>query len=426
MKRTHGFSEYRMAPDASGVADSRPTRFIKTIPLGFLLVALTGGCADTSRSSHDRAFILYWPPPETPAAAPCGQGSHRHEGVGHYRRFRVYLQDQCARGTGRRMPRHRPRAECPDRRQDQSNRICGDRVRKKRVLRNSGQSLGWQAQGDSRRFVQRLRGGGGDRQGGRRIRNGYRRFHPGSRGLLRHLRIENDLWPRVDERRVSHFAQASGYRRTDGCRHSASGAGHGSVAGGLCVRLPAAVAAKPSARQIRIGRLYINGTDPAIDQAIDEALAAKGFKVVKLDERFKAKWAQAESDGKTIALARRLGERSKIHAQHRNRPDDPAGDRQGELDIDRLQGGGETQGRMAARSRAGFPEGGFHRHADASNSAALDSIVRFLHRIRMAGVQLAEHRRSELRWESRAGDSGAMPSKGRTSPSPASSWSGLA
>lgn len=64
-----------------------------------------------------------------------------------------------------------------------------------------------------------------------------------------------------------------------------------------------AVAEKPSARQIRIGRLYVSGTDPAIDEAIDEALAAKGFKVVRLDDRFKAKWAQAEADGKTIALA---------------------------------------------------------------------------------------------------------------------------
>lgn len=64
-----------------------------------------------------------------------------------------------------------------------------------------------------------------------------------------------------------------------------------------------AVAAKPSAKQIRIGRLYIGGTDPAIDKAIDEALAAKGFKVVKLDDGFKAKWGQAETDGKTVALA---------------------------------------------------------------------------------------------------------------------------
>jgi len=63
------------------------------------------------------------------------------------------------------------------------------------------------------------------------------------------------------------------------------------------------VAAKPFARQIRIGRLYVGGTDPAIDRAIDEALVAKGFKVIKLDDRFKAKWARAETDGKTVALA---------------------------------------------------------------------------------------------------------------------------
>ncbi|MES2657947.1 MAG: amidase [Verrucomicrobiota bacterium] len=63
-----------------------------------------------------------------------------------------------------------------------------------------------------------------------------------------------------------------------------------------------AVAAKPSARQIRIGRLYIAGTDPQIDKAIDEALTAKGFKVVKLDDRFKDKWEKAEADGRTIAL----------------------------------------------------------------------------------------------------------------------------
>lgn len=71
---------------------------------------------------------------------------------------------------------------------------------------------------------------------------------------------------------------------------------------GFASKYRRAVAAKPSARQIRIGRLYIAGTDPAIDKAIDEALAAKGFKVVKLDARFKAKWAQAETDGKTVAL----------------------------------------------------------------------------------------------------------------------------
>ena len=72
---------------------------------------------------------------------------------------------------------------------------------------------------------------------------------------------------------------------------------------GFASKYRQAVAAKPSAKQIRIGRLYISGTDPAIDKAIDEALVAKGFQVVQLDDRFKAKWAQAETDGKTVALA---------------------------------------------------------------------------------------------------------------------------
>lgn len=43
---------------------------------------------------------------------------------------------------------------------------------------------------------------------------------------------------------------------------------------GFASRYRAAVADKPSARMIRIGRLYLRGTNPAID----EALAASGFK----------------------------------------------------------------------------------------------------------------------------------------------------
>ena len=72
---------------------------------------------------------------------------------------------------------------------------------------------------------------------------------------------------------------------------------------GFAARYERAVAAKPSAKHIRIGRLYIDGTDPAIDKALDDALAAKRFKVVRLDQAFKAKWEQAQKDGKTVALA---------------------------------------------------------------------------------------------------------------------------
>lgn len=72
---------------------------------------------------------------------------------------------------------------------------------------------------------------------------------------------------------------------------------------GFAARYESAVAAKPSAKDIRIGRLYLDGTDPAIDKALDDALAAKRFKVIKLDQAFKAKWEQAQKDGKTVAFA---------------------------------------------------------------------------------------------------------------------------
>ncbi len=63
-----------------------------------------------------------------------------------------------------------------------------------------------------------------------------------------------------------------------------------------------AVADKPLARHITIGRLYLDGTDPEIDKAIDAELAAKRFKVIKLNKSFQAKWKQAEEDGKVVAL----------------------------------------------------------------------------------------------------------------------------
>ena len=72
---------------------------------------------------------------------------------------------------------------------------------------------------------------------------------------------------------------------------------------GFAARYESAAAAEPSAKDIRIGRLYLDGTDPAIDKALDDALAAKRFKVIKLDQAFKAKWEQAQKDGKTVAFA---------------------------------------------------------------------------------------------------------------------------
>ena len=64
-----------------------------------------------------------------------------------------------------------------------------------------------------------------------------------------------------------------------------------------------AKAAKPSARQIRIGRLRVPGTDPAIDRAIDARLAERGFQVVPLGEEFLKAWEKAQRDGNLVAAA---------------------------------------------------------------------------------------------------------------------------
>ena len=63
---------------------------------------------------------------------------------------------------------------------------------------------------------------------------------------------------------------------------------------GFAALYAAAVAAKPSAQEIRIGRLTLTGTDPKIDQAVDEALAKTGFQVVPLDDGVRKKWEQAK------------------------------------------------------------------------------------------------------------------------------------
>lgn len=74
-------------------------------------------------------------------------------------------------------------------------------------------------------------------------------------------------------------------------------------------------AARAPAKSIKIGRLYVDGTDPKIDMALDEALAAKGFKVVVLDRAFKAKWEQAEKDGRTVAVANAWISNQKLNSE---------------------------------------------------------------------------------------------------------------
>jgi amidase len=79
--------------------------------------------------------------------------------------------------------------------------------------------------------------------------------------------------------------------------------GMGLLQNGFEAKYKTAVATQPSAKKIRIGRLYLSSTDPQIDQAVDEALAKGRFQVSKLDGRFRRKWDQAKTDGNTVAAA---------------------------------------------------------------------------------------------------------------------------
>ena len=70
---------------------------------------------------------------------------------------------------------------------------------------------------------------------------------------------------------------------------------------GFDAKFFAAQAAKPSGSDIRVGRLYIEGTEPRVDAAIDKALEKAGFQVVALDDDFREKWEQAKKDGNAVA-----------------------------------------------------------------------------------------------------------------------------
>jgi amidase len=64
-----------------------------------------------------------------------------------------------------------------------------------------------------------------------------------------------------------------------------------------------AVAARPSGKRIRVGRLYLAGTDPRIDRAIDLALQEANFQVIKLPVSLRGKWERAQQDGNIVAAA---------------------------------------------------------------------------------------------------------------------------
>src|SRR5438270_760566 len=70
---------------------------------------------------------------------------------------------------------------------------------------------------------------------------------------------------------------------------------------GFSGRYRQAMAAKPAAKVLLIGRIYIEVTTPRLDHAVDDALATTGFTVVNLSKEFTDKWIQAQKDAATVA-----------------------------------------------------------------------------------------------------------------------------
>ena len=79
--------------------------------------------------------------------------------------------------------------------------------------------------------------------------------------------------------------------------------GMGLLEPGFAHGYEAAKAEKASGKQIRIGRFYVAGTDLKIEQAIDAALKAAGFRVTRLGDRFRIQWDRAQSNGSVVAVS---------------------------------------------------------------------------------------------------------------------------
>jgi amidase len=65
----------------------------------------------------------------------------------------------------------------------------------------------------------------------------------------------------------------------------------------------ATVKMKPTGRDVRVGRLYLKGTDPKIDAAVDLAILKAGFRIVRLNPKLAQRWEQAKTDGNAVAAA---------------------------------------------------------------------------------------------------------------------------
>ena len=143
---------------------------------------------------------------------------------------------------------------------------------------------------------------------------------------------------------------------------------------GFAALYAAAVAAKPSAQEIRIGRLTLTGTDPKIDQAVDEALAKTGFQVVPLDDGFRKEWERAKKDGNTIAAAGAWISDKEFRFALGVAARTKSAIRAGQIAYATgYESGCRETSRVAEHAQRDLHESGLHRSADLADAAAADS-----------------------------------------------------
>ena len=195
---------------------------------------------------------------------------------------------------------------------------------------------------------------------------------------------------------------------------------------GFATRYREAVAAEPSARNIRIGRLYIDGTDPAIDKALDEALAAKHFRVVKLNRAFKAKWDEADRHGRTLAVADAWLNDRKYLDKKGVTPTTKAGLLLGELEY-------RKNYRAAKLARPAWQRT-LRRVFEKVDFIAVPTLQKLPPKVPFFGRSAAiealstrytEHRSRKLRWESCAGDTDSRGWEGHSRNEPAANRTSL-
>ena len=252
----------------------------------------------------------------------------------------------------------------------------------------------------------RFGGGGGERNGGRGFRDGHRRLDPRARRVLRRRWFENDALVWFPSRAFipiePEHLDTVGPMGKD-IAHTVQGMDL--LQSGFAALYAAAVAAKPSAREIRIGRLKLKGTDREIDRAVDEALAKAGFQVVPLDDELPGGVGAGQEDGNTIAAAGAwISDKQYPFRAGRVAARTKSAIRAGQIAYATgYEAAVARQAEWQNTLQSDLQESGLHRAADHADDAAADSAEFENRRHGSAHARTAKHGGGEFRGQPGAG-----------------------